>query len=298
MNRIADDAVSGSEGDAVFAHQPMRDGDADDRRQAFELAKDQGPVRPGAKIGGVKVVAAGLRLEAALPARPRRAVGRHPIAEFGGVALKAPARAFCVVPLVAPDAIDEQSHGLPSFKRRLRRFKRSGGSLFAQKIGEKGQPENFFAWPNRLICSTVLDVPALTREHSRMIWPLHPKSKPQPATELMPLSSPPAAAEPIAPPKQRDSAPRLRRNRKAEWTRRLVRENVLTSADLIWPVFVCEGVKRHEPIASMPGVDRLSIDVAVDAAREAQSLGIPAIALFPYTDPSLRDRDRQRSAEP
>jgi porphobilinogen synthase len=131
-----------------------------------------------------------------------------------------------------------------------------------------------------------------------MIWPLHPKSKPQPATELLPLSPPPAAAEPVAPPKQQDSAPRLRRNRKAEWTRRLVRENVLTCADLIWPIFICEGVKRHEPIASMPGVDRLSIDVAVDTAREAQSLGIPAIAFFPYTDPSLRDETGSEALNP
>ncbi len=84
-------------------------------------------------------------------------------------------------------------------------------------------------------------------------------------------------------------ATRLRRNRKSDWSRRLVRENTLTVDDLIWPLFVTEGEAKREPIASMPGVERLSVDEAVRAAEEAARLGIPAIALFPYTEPGLRD---------
>jgi porphobilinogen synthase len=86
-------------------------------------------------------------------------------------------------------------------------------------------------------------------------------------------------------------AVRLRRNRMRGWSRRLVAENVLTSADLIWPLFVTEGNSTRAPIASMPGVERISVDLAVAAAREAAALGIPAIALFPYTDPKLRSED-------
>jgi porphobilinogen synthase len=82
---------------------------------------------------------------------------------------------------------------------------------------------------------------------------------------------------------------RPRRNRRADWTRRLVRENELTVNDLIWPLFVIAGENRREPVAAMPGVDRLSVDLAVAAAEEAARCGIPALALFPYTDPALRD---------
>jgi len=82
---------------------------------------------------------------------------------------------------------------------------------------------------------------------------------------------------------------RPRRNRKAEWSRRLVRENVLTTNDLIWPVFVVEGVSGREPVASMPGVERLTIGEVVREAERAATLNIPALALFPYTDPALRD---------
>jgi porphobilinogen synthase len=82
---------------------------------------------------------------------------------------------------------------------------------------------------------------------------------------------------------------RPRRNRKAEWSRRLVRENVLTTNDLIWPLFVVEGASGREAIASMPGVERLTIGEAVREAERAAALNIPAIALFPYTDPALRD---------
>src|ERR1700742_4587713 len=86
-----------------------------------------------------------------------------------------------------------------------------------------------------------------------------------------------------------DLTTRMRRNRKAEWARRLVRENVLTADDLIWPLFVVAGKNARVPVASMPGVERLSVDQAVREAVRAAELDIPCIALFPYTDPSLRD---------
>jgi porphobilinogen synthase len=82
---------------------------------------------------------------------------------------------------------------------------------------------------------------------------------------------------------------RPRRNRKSEWARRLVQENVLTTNDLIWPLFVVDGQNTRTPIASMPGVDRLTVDQCVRDAERAMKLDIPCIALFPYTDPSLRD---------
>ena len=86
-----------------------------------------------------------------------------------------------------------------------------------------------------------------------------------------------------------DLTHRPRRNRKADWSRRLVRENVLTTDDLIWPIFLVEGENIRTPVGSMPGVERLSVDQAVVAAQRAAELTIPAIALFPYTDPDLRD---------
>src|ERR1700709_1058754 len=82
---------------------------------------------------------------------------------------------------------------------------------------------------------------------------------------------------------------RPRRNRKAEWARRLVRENVLTTDDLIWPLFVVAGHNKRLAVASMPGVNRLSVDQAVVDAERAVKLNIPCIALFPYTEPSLRE---------
>ncbi|MFZ0852199.1 MAG: porphobilinogen synthase [Hyphomicrobiaceae bacterium] len=93
-------------------------------------------------------------------------------------------------------------------------------------------------------------------------------------------------------------AVRLRRNRRYAWSRRLVAEHVLTASDLIWPIFVAEGTGRRTPVESMPGVDRLSVDLAVSAAREAAALGIPAIALFPYTDPELRTEDGREAFNP
>jgi porphobilinogen synthase len=86
-------------------------------------------------------------------------------------------------------------------------------------------------------------------------------------------------------------ATRMRRLRRRDWTRRLVAENVLTAADLIWPIFLIDGEKKREAVASMPGVDRLSIDLAVAAAEDAAKLGIPVIALFPSTDPALKNED-------
>jgi porphobilinogen synthase len=82
---------------------------------------------------------------------------------------------------------------------------------------------------------------------------------------------------------------RMRRNRKADWTRRLVRETQLSVDDLIWPIFLVAGSGIVEPIPAMPGVNRMSIDKAVEAAKEAADLGIPALATFPNEDLSLRD---------
>jgi porphobilinogen synthase len=83
---------------------------------------------------------------------------------------------------------------------------------------------------------------------------------------------------------------RLRRNRRTDWSRRLVREASLTTDDLIWPIFVIEGENRREPIGAMPGVERLSPDLAAREAERGARLGIPAIALFPYVEMALRDR--------
>ncbi len=86
-------------------------------------------------------------------------------------------------------------------------------------------------------------------------------------------------------------ATRLRRNRRSEALRGLVRENNLSVTDLIWPVFVMEGKDDSYDVPSMPGVQRLTVDRVATAAKEAESLGIPAICLFPYTDPSLKTED-------
>ena len=84
---------------------------------------------------------------------------------------------------------------------------------------------------------------------------------------------------------------RLRRSRRFDWTRRLVAESSLSASDFIWPVFVREGTGQREPINSMPGVDRLSIDLLVEAVGEAVQLKIPAIAIFPVTDPKKKSPD-------
>jgi porphobilinogen synthase len=81
----------------------------------------------------------------------------------------------------------------------------------------------------------------------------------------------------------------MRRTRQTAWSRKLVAEHALSAADFIWPLFVVEGTNKRVPIPSMPGVERLSIDNIVAAAKEAVKLGIPAVALFPHTEPKLRD---------
>ncbi len=83
----------------------------------------------------------------------------------------------------------------------------------------------------------------------------------------------------------------MRRVRRHDWSRRLVAESTSSPADFIWPLFVIEGQNKREAIASMPRVERLSIDLAVAAAKEAATLGIPVIALFPHTDPGLKTED-------
>lgn len=95
-----------------------------------------------------------------------------------------------------------------------------------------------------------------------------------------------------------DLVVRPRRNRKSEWARRMVRENVLTTDDLIWPMFVVDGNNTRTPIASMPGVDRLTVDQVVRDAERAAKLNIPCIALFPYTEASLRDEHGSEALNP
>ena len=102
------------------------------------------------------------------------------------------------------------------------------------------------------------------------------------------MSLPPLAAYP---------ALRLRRPRQADWSRRLVRESVMTPADLIWSMVVHEGEGRI-PVASMPGIERLSVEECAKAAVEARELGIPAIAVFPYIDGSTKDATGSRAADP
>ena len=86
-------------------------------------------------------------------------------------------------------------------------------------------------------------------------------------------------------------ATRMRRNRMKAFSRRMLAEHRLSVDDLIWPLFVIEGEDKAEPVASMPGVSRHSIDRLVTQAREAEALGIPAIAVFPSIDPALKDND-------
>ena len=91
---------------------------------------------------------------------------------------------------------------------------------------------------------------------------------------------------------------RPRRNRQYEWARRMVREHVVTTDDLIWPIFVADGVGKRTPVDSMPGVERLSVDACVHEAVRAAELDIPCIALFPYTDPTLRDAAGSEALNP
>jgi len=112
-------------------------------------------------------------------------------------------------------------------------------------------------------------------------------------TRFTPVETNPAVED-----EQLDLSVRMRRNRRSEWARRMVRENVLTTDDLIWPLFVMDGTKARTPVQSMPDVERLSVDeVAREAVRAAQ-LSIPCIALFPYTDPKLRDETGSEALNP
>ena len=93
-------------------------------------------------------------------------------------------------------------------------------------------------------------------------------------------------------------ATRLRRTRASAWSRALHREVVLTPADLIWPLFVTGGSGVEEPIGSLPGVSRWSVDLVVARAQEAVALGIPCVALFPNTQPELRSDDGREALNP
>jgi len=95
-----------------------------------------------------------------------------------------------------------------------------------------------------------------------------------------------------------DLAVRPRRNRRSDWSRRLVRETRLDVSDLIWPLFLIEGKGCKEPVALMPGVFRYSVDVALEAIGQAAELKIPAVALFPHVDPAQRDELGSNAHDP
>jgi porphobilinogen synthase len=90
----------------------------------------------------------------------------------------------------------------------------------------------------------------------------------------------------------------MRRLRKHDWSRRLVAENKLAPDDFVWPIFLVDGEGKTEAVPAMPGVNRLSVDKAVEAAQDAAALGIPAIALFPSTDPALKTPNGEESTNP
>ncbi len=91
---------------------------------------------------------------------------------------------------------------------------------------------------------------------------------------------------------------RPRRLRRTEWIRDMAREHDLSVRDLIWPIFLIDGADAEEPVESMPGVSRLTVDRAVDAARRAADLGIPCLALFPYTDPARKTPEAEEAWNP
>lgn len=91
---------------------------------------------------------------------------------------------------------------------------------------------------------------------------------------------------------------RLRRVRRYDWSRRMVRENRLTADDLIYPLFIHEGEDRREAVPSMPGVERLSIDLLTKTVGEAAELGIPAVALFPATEPAKKSPEAEEAVNP
>ena len=112
-------------------------------------------------------------------------------------------------------------------------------------------------------------------------------------TRFTPVERSPATGD-----EQLDLSVRMRRNRRSEWARRMVREHVLTTDDLIWPLFVMDGSNSRTPVPSMPGVERLSVDEIAREAVRAAKLNIPCIALFPYTDPKLRDETGSEALNP
>lgn len=91
---------------------------------------------------------------------------------------------------------------------------------------------------------------------------------------------------------------RLRRTRKADWSRRLVRETTLTRDDLIWTIVLSDGKAARDPVPSMPGVDRVNLNEVVKDAQRARDLGIPAIALFPHINPKLKDNTAKEALNP
>ena len=91
---------------------------------------------------------------------------------------------------------------------------------------------------------------------------------------------------------------RPRRLRQADWMRRLVRESTLGVDDLIWPIFVVDGQNVRQPIASMPGVERVSVDLVAEKVNAAAGLGIPCVALFPYTDPAVKTPGAEEAWNP
>ena len=91
---------------------------------------------------------------------------------------------------------------------------------------------------------------------------------------------------------------RLRRMREHDFTRRMMRETLVTAADLIYPVFIIEGENRREPVPAMPGVERLSIDLLAEEAGVAEELGIPALALFPVTPEQKKSADGREAWNP
>src|SRR5262245_7886508 len=116
----------------------------------------------------------------------------------------------------------------------------------------------------------------------------------EPKVRLAPVE----AERPLRGAAQLDLPSRPRRNRRTDWARRMVREHVLVAGDLIWPLFLVDGSGQRVPVESMPGVERLSVDQAVRAAERAMALNIPCVALFPYTDPGLRNADGSEAVNP
>ncbi|PKP99873.1 MAG: porphobilinogen synthase [Alphaproteobacteria bacterium HGW-Alphaproteobacteria-13] len=91
---------------------------------------------------------------------------------------------------------------------------------------------------------------------------------------------------------------RLRRTRRTGWSRAMVRETQLSPSNLIWPLFVCPGTGVEQPVASLPGVSRWSVDAIVARAKEAAAAGIPCVALFPYTEAERRTEDGHEALNP